>query len=315
VTVSAPGGRELYVLDDTGAGTAGDRRRLTDAAPDHGFVPGCERVTVAEREQGRLEALVYHPPDADPAAPDPRPLVLAIHGGPMAYDAPSFSFDDRVWTSRGYVVLRVNYRGSTSYGRAFSECLQGAWNTLEVEDLQAAVDWAVEAGWADPDRLFCTGFSQGGVNTGYLLTRTDRFAAAAAEHGVYDLRSSFGTDDSHNWLEADFGLPWENPEGYDAASAITAVDRIDTPLLVTAGENDWRCPPSQSEQLYVSVRKRGVPAKFVLYRDEHHAIGAPDRAVHRIRTLTEWFEEHDPGRDAEDEGEAGDDGEGTGDDG
>jgi len=70
---------------------------------------------------------------------------------------------------------------------------------------------------------------------------------------------------------------------------------MDTPLLVTAGGDDWRCPPSQSEQLYVSLKKRGVPAKLVVYPDEHHAIGDPDRATHRLEAITDWFDRHDPG--------------------
>jgi dipeptidyl aminopeptidase/acylaminoacyl peptidase len=284
-------GTELYAMPDGALDGDGERTRLTatteDLLDEHGPL-GAERVAF-DSEGQTVEAVAYHPAEFDPDAPDARPLVLDVHGGPMAYDAPEWDFDAAFWTSRGYVVLRVNYRGSTSYGRAFSEQLKGRWNTLEVQDLQAGVDWAVDAGWADPERLFVTGFSQGGVNTAYLVTATDRFAAAAAEHGVYDLYSSFGTDDSQNWLEADFGLPWENPAGYRDASAITDVGDIETPLLVTAGENDWRCPPTQAEQLYVSVRKRGVDAKLVVYPDENHGISSPERSVHRLETLEEWF--------------------------
>ncbi len=261
--------------------------------------PVCERLTVASPgpdgdEPAEIEVIAYRPSDFEPG--DGGPFLLWIHGGPMAYDEPSYRFMDGYFTSRGYTVWKVNYRGSTSYGRAFSETLKGRWNTVEVADLLAAVDAAVDRGWADPDRVFVGGFSQGGVNTGYLVTRR-AFAAAAAEHGIYDVRSSFGTDDSHNWLEADFGLPWDAPERYDAASAITDVDQVETPTLLTAGEQDWRCPPSQSEQFYVSLQKQGVPAKLVVYQDEHHNVGDPDRAIHRLETLAAWFREHDPERE------------------
>jgi dipeptidyl aminopeptidase/acylaminoacyl peptidase len=281
------------------------RRRLTDlnadllADYDH---HDTTRVTFESEDGTEVEGLVSYPPPFDPADPDPRPVLLWIHGGPMAYDQPRFDFNASFWTSRGYLVYNVNYRGSTSYGREFCERLKGAWNSVEVEDLLAGVDDLVERGWADPDRLFVGGFSQGGVNTAYVLTRTDRFAAGVAEHGIYDMRSSFGTDDSHRWFEHDFGLPWKNPEAYEAASSITDVDEIDTPLLLTAGEEDWRCPPTQSEQLYRSLRKRGVEAKLVVYPGEHHNIGAPDRAVHRLETIDEWLARHDPGRDDVDDG-------------
>ncbi|MFC5969984.1 S9 family peptidase [Halomarina salina] len=299
VTLSDPeSGTELYTmpvaaLDESAGENDGheERTRLTAATDPlvDEYGPLNARRVEFDSDGQSVEGIAYYPADFDPNDPDPRPFLLDIHGGPMSYDAPGWDFDALFWTTRGYVVFRVNYRGSTSYGRSFSEQLKGRWNTLEVQDLQAGVDWMIDAGWADPERLFCTGFSQGGVNTAYLVTRTDRFAAAAAEHGVYDLASSFGTDDSQNWLEADFGLPWENPQGYRDASSIADVGNVRTPLLVTAGENDWRCPPTQAEQLYVSVRKQGVDAKLVVYQGEHHAITDPDRAIHRLEELESWF--------------------------
>ena len=262
--------------------------------------PRIHRITYESDDGTEIEALVYAPETFDPAEPDPLPLVCRIHGGPMSYDEPRFSFEDAVWTSRGYLVVKPNYRGSTSYGRAFAESLRGRWNSIEVEDILAGVDTLLGRGWADPDRLFCTGFSQGGVNTAFAITKTDIFAAAAAEHGVYDLRSSFGTDDCQIWFSTEFGLPWVNPEAYDACSSIDDVDRIETPLLLTAGGQDWRCPPTQSEQLYVSLKMRGVPARLVVYPDEHHNIGDPDRAIHRLEELSDWFERFDPAREETD---------------
>ena len=241
-----------------------------------------------------VESMVYTPAAFDPADPEPRPTILWPHGGPMSYDDPEFSFPIMYFTSRGYVVLKPNYRGSSSYGRAFCETLRGRWGSVEIVDQLAALEELIERGWADPSRLFATGFSYGGISTGFLVTETDRFAAAAPEHGIYDRRAAFGTGDSQVWHTNELGLPWEEPEAYDANSSITAVGEIETPLLITAGENDWRCPPTQAEQLYVSVRKRGVDAKLVVYQEEHHDVGDPDRAVHRLETLEAWFERHDP---------------------
>ncbi|UPV76377.1 S9 family peptidase (plasmid) [Halorussus limi] len=289
-------GKDLHALDAGRLGDNADPTRLTalndDLLADR-RTPECRRVTV-DSEGDEIETLAYLPDDFDPEDPDPRPVVASIHGGPISYDAPTFSFDFSYWTGRGYVVLRTNYRGSSSYGREFSEQIRGEWGPRETADVLAGVEELVARDWADSDRLFATGFSYGGITTGYLVAETDRFAAAAAEHGVYDFRSAFGTDDSHVWWENDFGLPWENEEGYDAASSILDVGDVETPLLVTAGGEDWRCPPSQSEQLYVSVKKQGVPARLVVYPDEHHNIGDPDRATHRLGELTEWFERHDP---------------------
>ena len=225
--------------------------------------------------------------------------MVSIHGGPISYDSPEFSFEYGVLASRGYVVLCPNYRGGTSYGRAFAEELYGQWGSVEVEDIVAGIEHFVERGWANPDRVFGRGFSYGGIAQGYLVTQTDVLTAAAPEHGIYDLRSAFGTDDSHVRVEAEFGLPWENEEGFRASSSITQAGNIDTPLLVTAGGEDWRCPPSQSEQLYVAARKQGVEAKLLVYPDEHHNVGDPDRAIHRLEQLTAWYERHDPAGEAD----------------
>ncbi len=258
--------------------------------------PSMTRIEV-ESEGESIEALVYYPEEFDPEEPVVHPLLVGIHGGPMSYDEPIRSFDFAYWTSRGYLVMRPNYRGSSSYGRAFCESLRGRWGTHEVTDIVACTEALCERGWADSERLFVTGFSYGGISTAFLVSQTDLYTAAAAEHGIYDLRSCFGTDDTHRWLENDFGLPWEESESYDAASSITDVDAIETPLLVTTGGEDWRCPPSQAEQLYVSVKKRGIPAKLVVYPEEHHAIGDPDRAIHRYEELATWFERFDPSRE------------------
>jgi dipeptidyl aminopeptidase/acylaminoacyl peptidase len=277
-------------------------RRLTavnESLTDEFAMPEATRVEW-ESDGWTLDGVVYRDPDADPADGD-HPLVVAIHGGPMSYDEPVFSFAHAALTSRGYLVFRPNYRGGTSRGRAFTAELTGAWGTAEVDDVAAGVASLVDRGWADPDRVFGYGFSYGGIAQGFLVTQEpDLFAAAAPEHGIYDLRSAFGTDDTHTWFEAEYGLPWENPAAYDASTAILDAGNIETPLLVMAGGEDWRCPASQSEQLYVAARKQGVDAELVVYPDEHHNIGDPDRAIHRLEKLLDWYETHDPAADGGD---------------
>ena len=287
-------GADATFDDTTVRITALNESLLEDRAlPDH------RRVEYENGDGDIIEAIAFLPPEFDPDDPDPHPTVAWIHGGPMSYDAPRFTLARGVFTAAGYVVLCPNYRGSTSYGREFSETLRGSRGELETDDVTSGVADLVSRGWADPDRLFLTGFSYGGITSAHVVTRDDRFAAAAPEHGIYDFRSNFGTDDNHLWHAAEFGLPWENPDTYREISSITDVGEIETPLLVTAGEEDWRCPPTQAEQLYVSVSKRGVPAKLVVYQDEHHDVGDPERAIHRLETLLEWFERHDPTTDEE----------------
>ncbi|WP_158059077.1 S9 family peptidase [Halorussus halophilus] len=281
-------GKDVFAVDSK----FGDSTQLTELNSEtlaEKELPQTRRVTF-ESGDAEIEAVAYLPATFSPDEDDPLPLVASIHGGPVSYDAPTFDFEYSYFTGQGYAVLRVNYRGSSSYGQQFSECIRGEWGSHEPADVLAGVEELVERGWADPERLYATGFSYGGITTGYLVTQTDRFAAAAAEHGVYDFRSAFGTDDSHVWWENDYGVPWENPEAYDESSSITDLGDLSTPLLVTAGGEDWRCPPSQSEQLYVGAKKQDVPARLVVYPAEHHNIGDPDRAVHRLEQIAEWFE-------------------------
>ncbi|UIO99345.1 S9 family peptidase [Halobaculum sp. CBA1158] len=297
-------GQDVYAVDaaDLDAAEETDAESLARLSAvnadltDEYAMPEARRIEW-ESDGEHVSGIVYHDPDVDLSDGD-HPLVVAIHGGPISYDEPVFSFAHAALTSRGYVVLRPNYRGGSSYGREFAEALKGQWGTHEVTDIANGVDDVVERGWVDDDRVFGYGFSYGGIAQGFLVTQEpDLFTAAAPEHGIYDLRSAYGTDDSHVWMENEYGLPWENPEGIDASSSITDAGNIETPLLVTAGQEDWRCPPSQSEQLYVAAKKQGVDARLVLYENEHHNIGTPDRAIHRLEEVTAWYARHDPAVD------------------
>lgn len=294
LTLDSPNEREVHALSFDGELDYDEPTRLTSFTSDSPVQVECRRTRFSNGDGDEVEAIVYAPPGYDFEDPEPSPTILKIHGGPASYDQPRYDFEHRYWASNGYLVYNVNYRGSRSYGRAFCESIRGDWGPRETDDLESANEHLIDQGWVDPDRVFATGFSQGGVNTVYLAARTDRLAAAAAEHGVYDYVASFGVDDCHVWWENDFGLPWENLWGYRDSSPLAGIDRIETPMLVTAGGEDRRCPPSQSEQLYVSLKKRGVPARLVLYPDENHDKGGPDVHVHRIEEITGWFERHDP---------------------
>ncbi|PSP19908.1 S9 family peptidase, partial [Halobacteriales archaeon QH_10_67_13] len=178
LAVDAGGGRIGTILSEPSAGRnvfAADGAELdADAAPtrltalNDELLAGCEmecrRVSYENDDGERIEAIVYLPPEFDPDD-EPRPAIAAIHGGPMSYDAPEFRFSHAYWTSRGYVIYRPNYRGSTSYGRAFAESLKGTRGDLEADDVVAGLQALADRGWVDPDRSLVTGFSYGGITT------------------------------------------------------------------------------------------------------------------------------------------------------
>ncbi|MFB6254953.1 MAG: prolyl oligopeptidase family serine peptidase [Halobacteriaceae archaeon] len=295
-------GFDIYTLSrsdlDTDASTSNPLTRVTSVNEEileKYDTYSSHRIHFDNSDGIEIEGIAYLPPDFDVDDPDPRPLITNIHGGPMGYDSPGYSFNTHFWTNQGYIVLGVNYRGSVSYGQAFCESLRGSRGELETDDIVSGIEYLCDKGWVDSDRLFVTGFSYGGITTAHIVTKYDIFTAAAAEHGIYDFYSNFGTDDLHNWHEDEFGLPWENIDRYREISSITNVGEINTPLLITAGDEDWRCPPTQAEQLYVSVKKQGIDSKLIIYQNEHHNIGTPDRAIHRLKNLQQWFENYDPG--------------------
>ncbi|PSR35022.1 MAG: hypothetical protein C7B46_02365 [Sulfobacillus benefaciens] len=249
-------------------------------------------IQYANHEGEPIEALILTPPDFEPGTSRP-PLLVSIHGGPMSYEAPEFEFETQYWAGRGYLVLLVNYRGSTSYGEAFCQSIQGSWGPREHDDVMCGVDYVIAQGWVDPERLYITGFSMGGIMTNWAVGHTDRFRAAVTEHGVFDYVSAFGTDDCHLWWQDDMGVPWQNQERYYETSPASGLANIHTPLLITAGEWDWRCPLSQAEQLYVSLKKRGVPTELVIYPKEHHESDSrPKRAIDRLARIDRWFAQY-----------------------
>jgi dipeptidyl aminopeptidase/acylaminoacyl peptidase len=279
-------GRELYRWSPGAAPV-----RLTNAfrwLREERAVVRCERVAFTSEDGTPVEGLVLTPPGFVPGR-DRAPLLVVIHGGPMAYDSPGFRFDRHYWAHQGYLVLMVNYRGSTSYGEAFCRVIQGDWGPREHADVMSGVDHLVAAGWADPDRLFVSGFSQGGIMTNWAVGHTDRFRAAVSEHGMWDYVAAYGTDDCHLWWQDDLGVPWQNEAAYRRVSPMSGVARIRTPLLLMAGQEDWRCPLSQSEELYLTLKKRGVPTRLVIYQGERHAVTKPRRAIDRLIRIGRWL--------------------------
>ncbi|MGE5672814.1 MAG: S9 family peptidase [Mycobacterium leprae] len=247
-----------------------------------------ERIEFTGANGDTVEALVALPPDWTPAA-GKLPLIASIHGGPMAYDAASFHFLRQYWAGMGYAVIMVNYHGSISYGEAFSESIRGIWGPMEQADLDAGVDALIAKGWVDPDRLFVTGFSYGGIMTNWAVGHTNRFKAAVSEHGVWNYLMTFGTDDCQLWWQDDMGVPWQNPEAYYKTSPYSGLAQVNTPTLIMAGEDDWRCPLTESEQMYIGLKKRGVPTELIVWQGEWHSVSKPRRMVDRTRRICQWF--------------------------
>jgi dipeptidyl aminopeptidase/acylaminoacyl peptidase len=237
------------------------------------------------------------------------PLVLLVHGGPWFHDTWGYSPDVQFLANRGYAVLQVNFRGSTGYGRRHVTAAIGEFARAMHDDLLDAVDWAVDRGYADPDRIGIYGGSYGGYAALIGATVTPgRFAAAVDYVGVSDLPHFLRTLPPfsrpyffNNWYRyvGDPEIP-EQEADMLARSPITMVDRIRTPLLVAQGANDVRVVRAQSDTIVASLRERGVPVEYLVADDEGHGFANPENRMRLNRAVERHFAEHLGGRAADD---------------
>lgn len=219
------------------------------------------------------------------------PLVLLVHGGPHGAYGSSFMFSAQFFASRGYAVAYCNPRGSTSYGQDFMAVIDGDWGNKDYRDVMACVDAVVEKGIADPDNIFLHGWSYGGYWTVWAVTQTDRFRAACAGACVANLHSDYGTSDIMWADEHEYGgKPWEKADLLLDRSALSHVEKVTTPVLLLHGENDLRCPISQSEQFYVGLKRLGKTAVMIRYPEEYHGLRRHLHRVDRYKRMLAWFE-------------------------
>jgi dipeptidyl aminopeptidase/acylaminoacyl peptidase len=245
-------------------------------------------------DQRPIDAWMVMPPDFDPSKK--YPLILEIHGGPFAAYGPAFSTDDQLYAAAGYIVLYTNPRGSTSYGEEFANLIDKAYPGHDYDDLMSAVDAAIATGNVDPNNLFVTGGSGGGVLTAWIVGKTDRFRAAATQKPVINWTSFGLTSDgavyySPYWFAK---KPWEDPMGYWKRSPLSLVGNVKTPTLVVVGSEDYRTPDSEAEQYYEALQLRGIPTAFVKVPGASHGgiASRPSQAAAKASAILAWFDRY-----------------------
>jgi len=232
------------------------------------------------------------------------PMILQIHGGPHGAYGNSFSFDQQLVAAKGYMVLYTNPRASTGYGEDFRWGTWGGWGFKDYEDVMAGVDHAIANYEIDTARMGVTGYSYGGYLTNWVITQTDRFAAAVSGASISNWVSDYGVADIPRTKESEFfGPPWEEQglENLLRSSPIVHAKGVSTPPMFVHGEYDHRVPIEEGEQMYVALRKQRVPAKFVRYPESYHGGWTPWRTVHRMWVQLEWWEEWLSGRATSDQ--------------
>jgi dipeptidyl aminopeptidase/acylaminoacyl peptidase len=210
-------------------------------------------------------------------------MLVMAHGGPTGAATRGLQLRVQFWTSRGFAVLDVDYRGSVGYGRAHREALQGAWGEKDADDVIAAAEAAVKRGLAAPERLIATGRSAGGFTALCALIRSNLFRAASIHFGVADLATLLAT--THKY-EAGYiyGLTGteagETDQVFEARSPLAQAGRISAPVLLLQGLDDPAVPAQQARDIADSLKRRGVPVAHVEFAGEGHGF----RRAETIRT-------------------------------
>jgi dipeptidyl aminopeptidase/acylaminoacyl peptidase len=308
-TSTATSSPEGYVARLDGLRLAGERRIAELNTGFRGKPKGKIEVVRFKGARGEtVEGLLGYPLDwpADGKATEKRPLVLEIHGGPNECDRDSWRADwsdpSLLLRQRGAFVLQVNYHGSSCYGLAWVESIAGHYYELEIPDLEAGVDAVIARGLADPTRLASAGWSNGGILTVELVTRSQRYRAASVGAADVEWVSDWGNVDfGASFDNYYFGAPpWEKPQVYVDKSPFFRLPQVTTPTIVFAGTEDRNVPPHESWSLFRALQQIGkAPTRLVLFPGEPHSL---EKVAHQRRKLEEdldWFDRYLFGKPAE----------------
>lgn len=272
----------------------GELRKITHAGDDTLAAVSLGEVRTVRwvaPSSTHLEGIVTFP--AGYVAGRKYPFLVLPHGGPESNDILGFDFAARLIAGWGYVVLQPEYRGSTGYGTPFLAAIYQHFGDRAYSDVDSATDYAIQQGWADPDRLAIFGWSAGGFMTAWTVTQTHRYRAAIEGAGITDWLSFIPTSDI---AQTDYDARWpeRNPEPFLRFSAVNYADRVTTPLLILHGESDQRVPTFQGREYFMLLAERGKTVRMVTYPGSPHF---PRLAEQRRDVFTEihnWLERYNP---------------------
>ena len=282
---------DLHALDME----SGTLTQLTDENRDYFTEHPPARFEKFSVERGgvKIESRILLPPDFDGA--ERYPLVLDIHGGPHGVFSDSFSPQQQVLATAGYIVLAVNPRGSSTYGAEFMKAVLGDWGGEDYRDIMFALESVCERAYVDETRLGITGYSYGGFMSSWIIGHEPRFGAAVIGAPCINLSSMYGTSD----IGVRFGEPqwggtrWDALDRFLERSPLTYAPDVQTPALLMHGESDHRCPIEQSEQYFVTLKRLGKEVEFVRFPDSSHGFlrtGHPRLREEYLSRLLVWMD-------------------------
>lgn len=287
---------DLFIAD--AASKKAKFKRITNINPqvDSWILPQISVVKWTAPDGSQVEGILDLPAGYK-KGDGPLPLIVQIHGGPTSatpYALQHRSYGRSTFTAEGWALLSPNYRGSTGYGNKFLTDLVGKEHDIEVADIMAGVDYLIDQGIADGDKMAVMGWSNGGYLTNALISTTTRFKAASSGAGVFDQRLQWMLEDTPghviNFMQ---GLPWENPTAYTHGSSLTRADKIKTPTLIHIGENDQRVPLGHAQGLYRALKHYlNVPVELVIYPEEGHGLSKYQHKQAKMDWDKQWFDHY-----------------------
>ncbi|MGC4037183.1 MAG: S9 family peptidase [Chitinophagaceae bacterium] len=238
-----------------------------------------------------VSGLLYRPADAP--AGQKLPLILFIHGGPVAQDEFEFDLTRQIYASAGYAVAAVNYRGSSGRGIEYTKAIFGDWGNKEVIDIVGAANYLIKEGIADENNMGIAGWSYGGISTNYTIASDQRFKAAVSGAGSSMQLSMYGSDEYINQYENELGVPWKSLDKWLKVSyPFLHADKIKTPTLFMASQNDFNVPVVGAEQMYQALRSLGVPTELIIYPNQNHGLVVPSYLKFRYEKHLGWFNKY-----------------------
>jgi dipeptidyl aminopeptidase/acylaminoacyl peptidase len=277
---------ELYAIEN------GNERRLTHVQ-DSFLAPlktiKVEGFTSVTKDGTKVSGILYRPADQITEGKK-LPLIMFIHGGPVAQDDYEFDMERELLVAGKYAVAAVNYRGSDGRGDEYTRAIFADWGNKEVADILGAADYLIQKGIVDSTRMGIAGWSYGGILTDYTIATDTRFKAASSGAGSALQLSMYGVDEYVNQYDNELGQPWKNMDKWIKLSyPFFHVDRIKTPTLFMACQKDFNVPSAGAEQMYQAFRSAGIPAELIIYPGQHHEITTPSYFKFRFDKYLEWF--------------------------
>ena len=234
-----------------------------------------------------INGMMIKPPNFD--SKKKYPLMIRIHGGPVSQYGRYFDFDWQLFASNNYVVIVTNPRGSSGRGFEFQKSIFAEWGIEDSKDISAALDFALDLGYIDENKLGIGGWSYGGMLTNYVIAKDNRFHAATSGAGISNILSGFGHDHYIREYIIELGTPWDNLDAWlNVSHPFLSADEIVTPTLFLVGEKDWNVPLIGSEQMYQALKHLEIPTQLVIYPNEHHGLSKPSYIKDRLDRYLDW---------------------------